>query len=363
MVKPQFPPITVVTPCKRRRRQRGVPEHLRVVVRVDVDEARRDDLALGVDRARRLLVDVADRRDPAVADSDVGDPAGRTRAVDDRATADDHVEHDPTIVQPPWVMHLRVGLPSSPGHHAESAPRSRAGSRPRVRRSRSWPGASSRARAATSPGSLRETADAIAAAGGAALPIVADLADPAVRSRRDRRPRRGRARPGRRARQQRGRVLLPEHRRDVGAAAARRVRSERHHAVPADEGGRAGDARARRGLDRQHHERDRRHQPARQSAAGALVDVRAEQGRARPADDLVRDRAARNGHRGERARARTRGRHRGRHRGDGSSARVVRAGRGDGRRRRVALATCDPERENGLVVRSGPYLRERGLVS
>jgi citronellol/citronellal dehydrogenase len=28
----------------------------------------------------------------------------------------------------------------------------------------------------------------------------------------------------------------------------------------------------------------------------------------------------------------------------------------------VALATCDPERENGLVVRSGPYLRERGLV-
>ena len=29
----------------------------------------------------------------------------------------------------------------------------------------------------------------------------------------------------------------------------------------------------------------------------------------------------------------------------------------------VALATCDPERENGLVVRSGPYLRERGLVS
>lgn len=29
----------------------------------------------------------------------------------------------------------------------------------------------------------------------------------------------------------------------------------------------------------------------------------------------------------------------------------------------VALATCDPERENGLVVRSGPYLRERGLLS
>jgi citronellol/citronellal dehydrogenase len=28
----------------------------------------------------------------------------------------------------------------------------------------------------------------------------------------------------------------------------------------------------------------------------------------------------------------------------------------------LALATCDPARENGLVVRSGPYLRARGLV-
>ncbi len=28
----------------------------------------------------------------------------------------------------------------------------------------------------------------------------------------------------------------------------------------------------------------------------------------------------------------------------------------------LALATCDPEQENGLVARSGPYLRARGLV-
>jgi citronellol/citronellal dehydrogenase len=28
----------------------------------------------------------------------------------------------------------------------------------------------------------------------------------------------------------------------------------------------------------------------------------------------------------------------------------------------LALATCDPKQENGLVVRSGPYLRARGLV-
>jgi hypothetical protein len=25
----------------------------------------------------------------------------------------------------------------------------------------------------------------------------------------------------------------------------------------------------------------------------------------------------------------------------------------------VALCTCDPEKENGLIVRSGPYLRGR----
>jgi citronellol/citronellal dehydrogenase len=29
----------------------------------------------------------------------------------------------------------------------------------------------------------------------------------------------------------------------------------------------------------------------------------------------------------------------------------------------LALATCDPGQENGLVVRSGPYLRARGLLS
>jgi hypothetical protein len=29
----------------------------------------------------------------------------------------------------------------------------------------------------------------------------------------------------------------------------------------------------------------------------------------------------------------------------------------------LALATCDPEVDHGLVVRSGPYLRTRGLLS
>ena len=42
-----------------RRRERGVPEHLRVVVRVDVDEAGRDDAAAGVEHA--LAVEVRRR--------------------------------------------------------------------------------------------------------------------------------------------------------------------------------------------------------------------------------------------------------------------------------------------------------------
>ena len=42
---------------QRRRRERAVPEHLRVVVRVHVDEAGRDDLAGGVDGDRGLVGD------------------------------------------------------------------------------------------------------------------------------------------------------------------------------------------------------------------------------------------------------------------------------------------------------------------
>ena len=53
----------------RRRARRRVPQQLRVVVRVEVDEAGRDHEVGRVDRARRALVDVADLDDPAVADA------------------------------------------------------------------------------------------------------------------------------------------------------------------------------------------------------------------------------------------------------------------------------------------------------
>ena len=73
-----------------RRRERGIPEHLRVVVGVDVDESRRDDVAAGVERA--LAVEpVADRADVAVRDRDVRPDTGRAGPVDDRAAPDDEV--------------------------------------------------------------------------------------------------------------------------------------------------------------------------------------------------------------------------------------------------------------------------------
>ncbi len=72
------------------RRQRRVPEDLRVVVGVDVDEARRDDLPRGVElpAPRESGADLGD--DP-VGDGDVGDPPGRARPVDDRSAPDHNV--------------------------------------------------------------------------------------------------------------------------------------------------------------------------------------------------------------------------------------------------------------------------------
>src|SRR5438874_137595 len=56
-----------------RRCERRVPEHLRVVVRVDVDEPGRDDTVAGVEDA--VSVEVRrDLGDPPVGDPDIGAP-------------------------------------------------------------------------------------------------------------------------------------------------------------------------------------------------------------------------------------------------------------------------------------------------
>ena len=70
---------------------RRVPEHLGVHVRVAVDEAGRDDVALGVDLPAPSLEDAADERDPVTHHADVGPERAEARAVDNRPVADDHV--------------------------------------------------------------------------------------------------------------------------------------------------------------------------------------------------------------------------------------------------------------------------------
>ena len=83
----------LVTPCRFDGVAAGIPEQLRVVVRVRVDEARRDDETRRVDDLGRVLVDRADGNDAPVADADVGAPRRRARAVDEQAAADQRVEH------------------------------------------------------------------------------------------------------------------------------------------------------------------------------------------------------------------------------------------------------------------------------
>ena len=58
---------------------------------VDVDEARCDQRAVGVDRAVRRARDLADCHDPISFDRDIARETGPARSVDDRATPDHHV--------------------------------------------------------------------------------------------------------------------------------------------------------------------------------------------------------------------------------------------------------------------------------
>ena len=76
----------------RRDGQHAVPEDLGVVVGVDVDEAGRDDGAVGVEHPIGGAGRGPDRGDPSVADRDVGAACRRAGPVDDRSAADQEVE-------------------------------------------------------------------------------------------------------------------------------------------------------------------------------------------------------------------------------------------------------------------------------
>ena len=111
---PQLPITAVVTPCQDDGRQERVPGGLAVVVRVDVDEAGRDQQAAGVDLAPALADVVAHRGDGVAVDGDVGLAARRAGAVDDGAAADHEIVHGPEL--------LRIPRRVLPGHRARLRP-------------------------------------------------------------------------------------------------------------------------------------------------------------------------------------------------------------------------------------------------
>ncbi len=86
-------------PVPRRGDHSFCPRGLAVVVRMDVDEAGRDEQSVGVDRALGARVEATDLGDEAAVDRDVGGTRRRARAVDDRAPADDQLvrAHDRTL--------------------------------------------------------------------------------------------------------------------------------------------------------------------------------------------------------------------------------------------------------------------------
>ena len=69
-----------------------VPDRLSVVVGVDVNKTRRDDLALGVDFLAATAIDLSDGYNPSIRNSDVAFVGRGTAAVYDQTVADNDVE-------------------------------------------------------------------------------------------------------------------------------------------------------------------------------------------------------------------------------------------------------------------------------
>ena len=83
-----------------RRLQPRVPGRLAVVVGVDVDEAGRDQQALGIDFLAATAGDLADRRDPALLHRDVRLAQRRAAAVRHAAAAHDQIVFRRHVVSP-----------------------------------------------------------------------------------------------------------------------------------------------------------------------------------------------------------------------------------------------------------------------
>jgi len=78
-------------PVPARRSELGVPRRLTVVVGVDVDESRGDEVTVGVDLACAAAIGLPDCRDHAAGHRDIADELIGTCPVDDGAVPDDEL--------------------------------------------------------------------------------------------------------------------------------------------------------------------------------------------------------------------------------------------------------------------------------
>src|SRR6202011_2168915 len=78
---------------KVRRRRGRIPEQLRVVMRVRIDDPRRDDEAAGIELRPTAIVDVSEPDDRPAVDRDVGPLCRCPRPVDHRRAPDHVVDH------------------------------------------------------------------------------------------------------------------------------------------------------------------------------------------------------------------------------------------------------------------------------
>src|SRR5207249_5542377 len=79
------------------RRERRIPGDLRVVMRVEVDDAGHEREAARVDIAPRRLVGLTDADNPALAYTDRRCDGFRAAAVIDPGAAKEHVQHVPSL--------------------------------------------------------------------------------------------------------------------------------------------------------------------------------------------------------------------------------------------------------------------------
>ena len=82
----------------------GVPQHLRIVMGVRIDEAGRDQQSRGVEHFLSLTMDALTERDNlSILYRNVFQNAWRSRAIDNRTVLDDHIKHCASSLNRPYA--------------------------------------------------------------------------------------------------------------------------------------------------------------------------------------------------------------------------------------------------------------------